>query len=485
MRAPFAALAASLLACSCSTTPHETGPSGPPCAVPRFADGRTSVQCQQMVDAEGRVIFFHGVNARVQGVFDVSFDDGRLPLEPIPAFTAADAARMRAVGFNALRLPMQWSALEPEEHGGFVESYLDAVEAAVTLADQAGLRVLIDLHQDAYSKEIGEDGAPLWAIDPPPTELLGGPLTDLGTRRTSNQVQAAFSTFFSSAAALRARFTAAAVHVAQRFQGNAAVLGIELYNEPLPDTQTQLDDLHDEMISALHQADPGLIALFEPNALRNLENFAPLAGRAPWPGTAYAPHVYTLAFDGDPEDQMAMTEATLAPSNQSAQTEAASWDAPLVITEFGYDPNGIQADSYVEWEEDLQDSVQASAFYWVWKEESQGFWGMFDYDATADTWSERVHTRQALARVAVEAVSGWPTTFGYDRTSKVFHLGFTGDPALTAPCLIFVPEAEDFAPSFTVTCDGAAVDAARDPATGLISVACGGPGTHTVVLTGS
>src|SRR4051794_174380 len=80
------------LACSSkdpttSTTSTGTGghggaiASGPPCAEPRFAAGRASVQCQQLVDAEGRVIFLHGVNARVEGIFDVSFDDGRLPLE--------------------------------------------------------------------------------------------------------------------------------------------------------------------------------------------------------------------------------------------------------------------------------------------------------------------------------------------------------------------------------------------------------------------
>jgi endoglycosylceramidase len=479
-------LAAGVLACSCSSTPHPavTGPSGPPCTVPRFAAGRDSTQCQQLVDAESHVVFLHGVNARVAGVFDVTFADGRLPLETIPAFTAADAARMRAMGFNALRLPMQWSALEPTDGGGFDEAYLDAVAAAVTLADQAGIRVLIDLHQDAYSKEIGEDGAPLWAIRPPPTQLLGGPLTDLAARRTSPQVLQAFSTFFDTAADLRTRFAAAAAHVAKRFEGTAAVVGVEIYNEPLPDEQAQLDALHDEVITALHQADPGVVAFFEPSALRNLYDRANIAERAPWPGTVYAPHVYTLAFSGTAADQMAMTKDTLAPSNQSAQREAASWDAPLGITEFGYGPAGIQADSYLEWQTELQDSVQASAFFWLWKEESQGSWGLFDHDATTDTWTERDHVRKALARVAVEAVAGWPKSFGYDRTAQTFNLTFTGDPAITAPCLIYVPAATDFAPSFTVTCDGAAVPALRDPATGLVPVACGGAGTHTVAIAG-
>src|SRR5215813_7020836 len=124
------------------------------------------------------------------------------------------------MGFNALRLPVNWSALEPKDGGGYDEAYVKRVVDVIDIAGAAGLVVLVDFHQDAYSKEIGEDGAPLWAISPPPKMLLQGPLTDLGTRRTSTQVLAAFATFFGSmpeGAMLRTRFAAAVAHVAERF----------------------------------------------------------------------------------------------------------------------------------------------------------------------------------------------------------------------------------------------------------------------------
>src|SRR6478672_4158127 len=145
-------------------------------------------------DAEGRVAIMRGVNARVQGVFDVTFDDGRTALEPIPALTDADCTRMRQLGFDLLRLPINWSGIEPTR-GAYAEAYLQKVDAAIDCAANAGVFVLVDLHQDAYSKEIGEDGAPLWAIQPAPTELLQGPLEDLGDRRTAPQTQDAFRTF--------------------------------------------------------------------------------------------------------------------------------------------------------------------------------------------------------------------------------------------------------------------------------------------------
>ncbi|MFO0758033.1 MAG: cellulase family glycosylhydrolase [Byssovorax sp.] len=482
-----------LLACSSGGSTSGAGGSGgsvpaaPACDERRFAEGRLSVQCRQLVDAEGRVVFLHGVNARVNGVFDVTFDDGRKALEPIPDFTAADAARMRAIGFNALRLPINWSALEPTETGGFDEGYLDKVAAAVALAKQAGVLVLVDFHQDAYSKEIGEDGAPLWAIEPPPSKLLEGPLTDLDARRTSSQVLKAFSTFFGPSdkgAALRARFAAAAAHVAKRFAAEPAVLGIEIFNEPLADEDAQLDAFHDLVIAKIHEADPGRLAFFEPNVTRNFFDHAPLATRDPWPGTVYSPHVYTLAFTGSDSQRMSMTEATLEPSNKSAASEAKSWKAPLVITEFGYGPDAIQADNYLRWQTDLQDRYLASGFFWVWKEQSQGSWGLYSYDEASGAWTERDHVRKALSRVAPEAIAGFPTSFGYDRDKKRFSLKFTGDPSITAPSRIFVPAAEDFAPGFDITCDGQPVSAARDAASGVVEVGCNGAGEHEIVVTG-
>jgi endoglycosylceramidase len=485
-----ALVALGLAACSSppETQPTPPGPSGPPCADARFATGRASTQCAQLVDTEGRVIFLHGVNARVNGVFDVTFDDGRKELEPIPVFTADDAAAMRAMGLDALRLPINWSGLEPTADKGFDEAYLDRVAAIVTLCSAAKIKVLVDFHQDAYSKEIGEDGAPLWAIKPPPSKLLEGPLTDLGSRRTSGQVLQAFSTFFGDTgdgAALRTRFAAAVGHVTARFKGDDAVIGIEIMNEPLADETAQLVRLHDEVIKAIRAADPGRLAFFEPDAQRNLFDHAPLAARDPWPGTVYAPHVYTLAFTGSDEQHQQMTRATLEPSNKAARAEARSWNAPLAITEFGYDPAGIQADNYLAWQLELEDKYQASGFYWVWKEDSQGAWGLFDHDAAKSTWTMRDHVRKALSRVTPEAIAGWPESFGHDREKKHFELKFTGDPAITAPSRIFVPAAADFAASFEVTCDGKAITTPRDAATGIVEVPCGGAGAHTIVITGS
>src|SRR5690348_16414435 len=69
---------------------------------------RFRVQDGRLVDGRGREITLRGVNARANGVLDVTFDDGRLPLQDVPVFDAGDAERMQALGFNLLRLPINW-----------------------------------------------------------------------------------------------------------------------------------------------------------------------------------------------------------------------------------------------------------------------------------------------------------------------------------------------------------------------------------------
>src|SRR5262245_31435045 len=157
----------------------------------QVADGR-------LVDHRGREVTLRGVNARAEGVFDVTFDDGRLPLEAIPRFDAGDAERMAALGFDFLRLPINWSALEPER-GRYAKAYLDRISDVVAVCARHDILVLLDFHQDAFSKEIGQDGAPRWVLDlllgPNGYPYVGGPLEDLDARRLAPHTIEAFRRF--------------------------------------------------------------------------------------------------------------------------------------------------------------------------------------------------------------------------------------------------------------------------------------------------
>jgi endoglycosylceramidase len=468
------------VACGEEDAPEPAAPavSTAPCGEAPFVGSPLGLRCGQVIDEKGRVVNLWGVNARVDGIFDVSFDDGRIALETVPPFTAEDAAQMRSWGFDALRLPINWSGVEPTRDGGFKEDYLDRVQQVLDLAQGAGILVLIDFHQDAYGKDIGEDGAPLWAIEPPPTELLQGPLEDLEKRRLSPQVKAAFETFFGDSpkgVELRERFSKMAAHVAARFKDHPAVLGFELFNELVFASNAQLLRLHQQVFAAVRAAAPSKLVLFEPPAERNfLDSFA--LGDGPiGEGTVYAPHIYKYAFTTFPAGA---TKESIARQNLTTRDEAASWKAGLMITEWGYNPNGSRAEEYLTWQRELQEEIQASSFLWLWKEDSQGRWGCYDHDGSG--WTERPRLKEILARVRPAAIAGWPKQYSYDRAAGVFTLTFTADPTIQAPTRIAVSPVLG-APT-EILCDGATVAAALQD--GALDLDCG-RGTsaeHTITV---
>jgi endoglycosylceramidase len=444
------------------------GQSEEPRSRPLSSDGA------HLRDADGRVAILRGVNARVDGVFDVTFFDGRTALEPIPPLTGEDCRRMRQLGFDLLRLPINWSGVEPRD-GEIDDGYLSRVDAAVQCAAGAGILTLIDLHQDAYSKEIGEDGAPLWAISPPPTMLREGPLTDLGTRRISSQVTAAFQAFFASGdpTGLQGRFHAMLAHVAARFADDPAVIGFELFNEPVAGD----DDLAAFQIAAadaVHRAAPAKLVFFEPPALRNLLDFATRPA-TPFPVSAavYSPHIYTFVFLPDPKRFETATPADLEPSVLNARMEAQAWRTPLLIGEFGVGPSADpQNEMWMQTQGQLHDRYFASDAFWLWKERSQGSWGLFDYDAASGAWIERPQMVAWVSRVHVARVAGTPTVIESTPLGDALHLEVAPGSGTTAPHLIYIPER--FAASTRARCDGVEVPTVRDPSTGLIAIACGG-----------
>ena len=483
MRLASALLAVGLFAlagASCkSTAPAPTGADAGGCTSPEFAGAPLGVRCNALVDAQGRTVLLHGVNARVAGLFDITFDDGRLPLQVVSPFTADDAARMRALGFNALRLPLNWSAIEPTETGGFNETYLDKIAEVVGFCRAANVLVLLDLHQDAYSKEIGEDGAPLWAIVPPPTMKLGGPLMGLQGYVVSQQVQSAYATFFGPSAdgvRLRDRYTKMAARVLARFANDPSVIGLELMNEPFA-TDPQLHAFYRQMSTDLRVVAPKKLFFFEPPAIRNVFDKASIGDGAIAAGTVYAPHVYTLVFAGSDASRDMATKETLAPSNQSARDEADGFLAPLAITEYGYGPDKNFA-RYIRWQSELQDEQRASSFFWLWKEADSGRWGFYDMDPGGQVGTERPAIVQAFARVRLEAVAGRLVSVGYDTDAKTFETTFIGDAATTGPNLVSLG-ATSFA-GIEARCDGNVVPTdGKEP----LAIPCAGPGTHTLRLT--
>jgi endoglycosylceramidase len=441
----------------------------------RVADGR-------LVDQRGREITLRGVNARAAGIFDVIFDDGRLPLEAIPTFDADDAARMRSFGFNLLRLPINWSALESEQ-GRYSRDYLDRIAAVVKDCAKSDVLVILDFHQDAFSKEIGQDGAPRWVLDlllgPNGYPYLGGPLTDLGARRFAPWTIQAFTRFDANDDDVQSLFAKAVVVLAKRFRKSRTVVGYEIMNEPLATWdaagEAQLRALHVRVAQAIRTIDERHLVFFEPNSLRNAFNATlPPDGPFPVEGAVYSPHVYTYVFDGQ---TFTGDPAALVASMEHAADEAAAWGTPLFVGEYGIDPTHPLANEWITASLDLQDRLRAHSTFWLWEEISSGHWGLFDGESS-EPGGERIGRTTTLSRAYARAVPGRVVEHAFDAAANTLRLRWTA--SARGPVELFVPPRR-YPHGAAVTCDGTPVDVAPDERDAVARFRCGGrTGEHVV-----
>ncbi|OQR87050.1 glycosyl hydrolase [Achlya hypogyna] len=116
-------------------------------------------------DSDGRVLLLKGVNLG---------GSSKLPIGPGPVsfvgrpFPLAEArehfGRLQRWGLTCLRFVITWEAIEHEGPGIYDRDYLQYLRDVLIIAREFNLRVIIDPHQDVWSRWTGGDGAPLWTL---------------------------------------------------------------------------------------------------------------------------------------------------------------------------------------------------------------------------------------------------------------------------------------------------------------------------------
>ena len=82
---------------------------------------------------------------------------------PFPREDAdAHLARIAGWGFNCLRLLTTWEAVEHAGHRDYDVAYIEYLADVVARAEAFGLYVIVDFHQDVWSRMSGGSGAPGW-----------------------------------------------------------------------------------------------------------------------------------------------------------------------------------------------------------------------------------------------------------------------------------------------------------------------------------
>jgi endoglycosylceramidase len=226
----LAVLVACVVASASGTACSDRGILAPPTLEPLLArpDGAW------FRDAKGRVVLLRGAN----------YSALELPSDPggIPQPRDADFAWLASLGFNLLRVPIAWSALEPLPDVFDPVFLRDRVDPVLRLANDHGMQVVLALYQVRWSDCFaGGTGAPRWTCAglAPASEREGvadGSDAQADAERRAARAQCAF---FAGALApdgdtQRAHYADTWKLVAQYYQQDQRIVGFDLFNEPSP-----------------------------------------------------------------------------------------------------------------------------------------------------------------------------------------------------------------------------------------------------------
>lgn len=140
-----AALAATVTLCGCGgddVSPPETL-------------SRLRVENRNFRDESGRYLVINGVNVSGTSkvpvnISPVSYVGRPFPIEDVDGWFE----KLRRDGFNAIRLLVIWEGVCPERPGEYDTEYLDYLEQVISKANDHGIYVLINFHENLFSRHL-------------------------------------------------------------------------------------------------------------------------------------------------------------------------------------------------------------------------------------------------------------------------------------------------------------------------------------------
>lgn len=459
-----------------------------------------------LTDATGRKLQLHGVDLvakcgggavpqRAAGRPCVGPAQGSQPafvLSPSATdvgrrFTPADAAVLAGMGFNVVRLGIIWEGLEPGPAGvgpndptycsphpagtpfpdlgpadpfsiSVLNAYLRRVDVIVGELARQGIRVIIDMHQDAFGSAFSDaagptpwngEGAPPWATCTNGHAFTAPP--SWGAANRNPAVEAADHNFFANDVSgdLQGQFVRVWQAVARHYRANPDVLGYELLNEPADfsvarmDSELQCDyggPIHEPVscaasgaqavpagwIGAIQAADPDHVVFYEPPIYNDVDAPETIGIAEPLRFTdlAFAFHLYH-----PPSLITSLIESELA----RTRTDQPG-GPPAIMDEFGGSRHSLGAGEDVA----QADELGLSWSYWAALELHDPTGNPREYLLDA---SGRPVTAKArvLAVPYPFATAGTPGEESDNPATGHFRFTYVPDPAIHAPTEVAIP----------------------------------------------
>lgn len=197
-------------------------------------------------DGSGRLWLPRGINLIYKGK---KRPEGGYAFYP-PDWPKSLHRQLHQQGYDLLRFGILWAALEPEP-GQYDEAYFDYILYHLDAAAEAGLSVILDMHQDLFAQRFS-DGAPDWAV------MSDAPFEETALWSDaylfSPAVQQSWDAFWenrpvpATRRGLQDHLAALWQEIARRFHGHPVLLGYDILNEPAPGSEIQ--QMFGELLSA-------------------------------------------------------------------------------------------------------------------------------------------------------------------------------------------------------------------------------------------
>ena len=418
--------------------------------------GAWRVETRRLLDPYGRQATLHGLNMAGSHKADGGNDY-------LGAETAEFYQLLHDAGFRALRFVTTWAAVMPSE-GTVDTAYLDALEQHLQWAEDAGLVVILDMHQDLYGEgftmpgwgyTIG-DGAPVWSC--PNDHQLSSQQSTWFLYYLDPAVAGCFDNFWNDGAT-QAYFVQAWTALGERLAQHPGVIGVDPLNEPgwgsllneLSYENEHMVPLYGAVVAAVRAVRPELIAFVEPGARKNVTGTTTMSS-LPFGNAAYAPHMYSATMEAGGQYVPSSHYAAFQNMLTTDRAEADTLDAALLIGEWG---SGISDDANLAlFVGDISGLLDASAISWTLWEAGPG--GGYCLTSSLDTfkpWSS------ALGSPYPERVNGTGLAYGYDPATASLTLDFVAGDHAQLPTLLAVPTSFG-APTLTSSTNVAALEPA-------------------------
>ncbi len=396
---------------------------------------RLDVISSRLVDEQGRTLLLRGPNLTNSN--KTPDPSGKFIPDWIDGYVFADIA---ARGFNSVRFLLVWEAIEPEP-GVYDGTYLDRVEEIVRLAEAHGIYMILDMHQDLFSRAYGGDGAPAWTLPDWPIPYV--PWDPWFINYIRPVVLLAFDRLWRDRDDVQLRFRECWAAVARRFRDEPAVVGYDLLNEPYPGTWLLTPNRFDReglgpfcasLIERIREEDPESLIFFEPSALRT-NVLAPFGFPSALPtdlgeGLVFAPHFYdplvtmTHRWNGG--------SARLENAADDLVAEAERLGAALWVGEWNVWEYSVEGgEAYLEAQLRIFDERAASWSFWEYNLDDGG--------CPFTPGSPNAWMAEALDRPYPQRTAGTIEALSFDPITGEFLLQAGPEPGVEASSEIYLP----------------------------------------------